>query len=83
MKHTDWQQIEEILASVLELPDDQRLARVEQLCAGSASLRGELVSLLAAHDRAGSFLEVKTQVSSDSVRNQSLVSKQLGPYRLL
>ena len=83
MKHTDWQQIEEILASVLELPDDQRLARVEQLCAGSASLRGELVSLLAAHDRAGSFLEVKTQVSSDSVRNQSLVSKRLGPYRLI
>ena len=83
MKHTDWQQIEEILASVLELPEEQRSARVEQLCAGNASLRSELQSLLAAHDHAGSFLEVKTQISSDSAGTVSLVSKQLGPYRLL
>jgi serine/threonine protein kinase len=46
-------------------------------------LRSEVESLLAAHDRAGSFLEVKTQISSDSARELSLVSKQLGPYRLL
>ena len=83
MKHTDWQQIEPILASVLDQPEDQRLARVEQLCAGNASLRSELQSLLAAHDRAGSFLEVKTQISLDSAETVSLVSKQLGPYRLL
>ena len=83
MKHTDWQQIEPILASVLELSEQQRSARVEQLCAGNASLRSELQSLLAAHDRAGSFLEVKTQISLDSAETVSLVSKQLGPYRLL
>ena len=83
MKQTDWQQIEQILASVLELPDEQRSARVDQLCAGNSSLRNEVLSLLAAHNHAGSFLEMKTQISSDSARDLSLVSKQLGPYRLL
>jgi non-specific serine/threonine protein kinase/serine/threonine-protein kinase len=83
VKQTDWQQIEQILASVLELPEDQRSSRVDQLSSGNANLRSELVSLLAAHDRAGSFLEVETRVSSDSARSLSLASKQLGPYRLL
>src|SRR5215831_4959788 len=83
MKQTDWQQIEEILASVLELPEDQRLARIEQFCAGNSSLRNEVLSLLAAHNHAGSFLEMKTQISSDSAQDLSLISKQLGPYRLL
>jgi len=83
MKQSDWQEIERILEAVLELPEDQRSARVEQLCAGNSSLRSEVVSLLAAHDRAGSFLEVKTQISSESAGDLSLVSKQLGPYRLL
>src|SRR5215831_2359836 len=83
MKQTDWQQIEEILASVLELPEDQRLARIEQFCAGNSSLRNEVLSLLAAHNHAGSFLEMKTQISSDSAQDPTLVSKQLGPYRLL
>jgi hypothetical protein len=83
MKQTDWQEIEPILAFVLELPEEQRPAQIEQLCAGNSSLRNEVLSLLAAHNRAGSFLEMKTQISSDSAQDPSLVSKQLGPYRLL
>jgi serine/threonine protein kinase/uncharacterized protein HemY len=83
MNHTDWQQIEQILTSVLELREDERSARIEQLCAGNPSLRNEVLSLLAAHNDAGSFLEIKTQISTGSALNPSLVSKQLGPYRLL
>src|SRR5215813_11756890 len=83
MKYTDWQQVEPILATVLELPEEQRSARIEQFCAGNSSLRNEVLSLLAAHNHAGSFLEMKTQISSDSAQDPTLVSKQLGPYRLL
>ena len=69
MKYTDWQQIEPILATVLELPEEQRPAQIEQLCAGNSSLRNEVLSLLAAHNRAGSFLEMKTQISSESAQD--------------
>ena len=67
MKQSDWQEIERILGAVLELPEDQRAAQVEQLCVNNSSLRGEVMSLLAAHNRASSFLDVKTQISSDSL----------------
>jgi len=83
MKRTDWQEIEQILASVLEQSEEQRAARVDELCAGNSSLRNEVLSLLAAHHRAGSFMEMKTQIRSDSVPDLLLVNKQLGPYRLL
>lgn len=83
MKHLDWQAVEQVLTVVLELPEEQRHSRVEELCGRNPALRNEVLSLLAAHDSDDSFLGVKTQICSDSNSGFSLAGKQLGPYRLL
>ena len=47
----------EIFASVLELPAEQRQAHLDQACAGDNELKRQVEALLAAHGQAGSFLD--------------------------
>ena len=51
------QQIEELFAAALELGPADRAAFLDARCASQPRLRAELTSLLAAHERAGDFLE--------------------------
>ena len=83
MKHSDWQQIERVLAIILESPEEERRAQIEQLCQNDPEIRTEVESLLTAHSNAASFLDVKTQIDSDSVHSFSLAGRTLGPYLLL
>jgi serine/threonine protein kinase/Tfp pilus assembly protein PilF len=48
----------EVFQDALDLPSDERVAFVEQACGDDASLRQRVDALLAAHDRAGAFLDV-------------------------
>lgn len=49
----------ELFEAALEIPDkDQRSAFLDQACAGNASLRQKVESLLQSHQEAGSFLDV-------------------------
>jgi hypothetical protein len=63
----EWQKIEHVLGSALELPEEQREA---YLARQPAQIRGEVQSLLAAHRRASSFLGTGTdlEASAGSVR---------------
>jgi hypothetical protein len=79
----EWEKIEHVLGSALELPEEQREA---YLARQPAQIRGEVKSLLAAHHRAGSFLGTGTdrQASAATVREFSGIEAgtQLGPYRI-
>src|SRR5215471_8846571 len=83
MSEFDWQSVERVLAEVMDLPPEDRGMRVTELCGDQAELRAEVESLLAAHDRAASFLKLNTQIDSSTLSIFSLQGRQLGPYRLL
>jgi eukaryotic-like serine/threonine-protein kinase len=55
-----------IFADALELPPEERARFVESACGADAALRTQVESLLAAHDRAGSFLAEPTFGSGSS-----------------
>src|SRR5262245_30007733 len=53
-----WNQVDNLLQSVLECPSAERDAFLRRACAGDEHLEREVRSLLAAHDRADAFLVV-------------------------
>ncbi len=57
IKPTQWQQVEEVYHAVLALPLDQRTAYLEQACAGDATLRREVESLLGYDAQAADFIK--------------------------
>ena len=76
-----WQQIEDLYAAYLEQPAAERDAFLDRACAGDASLRAEIDSLLAAEDEAPSFLE--TPFARLPETNGFRPGVQVGPYRIL
>jgi serine/threonine-protein kinase len=83
-----WQEVKKILADAFERPPSERLAYVDQVCAGDQELRREVESLLAPQTAAGSFLEAPAfgaaakplaEIQSES----SLVGRQLGLYKIV
>jgi serine/threonine-protein kinase len=52
-----WKQIDELLEDALEHPPEDRADFLRRACPGDTVLRREVESLLAAHDRAGGFIE--------------------------
>ena len=57
MTGSRWQQVKAVLQAALEQDPDTRAAFVLETCGDDAALRAEVESLLAAHERAGSFAE--------------------------
>jgi non-specific serine/threonine protein kinase/serine/threonine-protein kinase len=80
------------MAAALEQPPDGRDAWLDEACAGDTRLRQEVVSLLAAHARAGTFLEQAAVASTGAAEAVTdavhrvvglPVHAMLGPYRVL
>ncbi len=82
MKHSDWQQTERVLATILESAERERRAQIEQLCGDDPEIRIEIESLLAAYKNASSFMKVKTRISSGAAERFSLAGSGLTPFRL-
>ena len=53
-----WDDVETLFADAMELAPHQRDAVLASRCAGRPELRGEVESLLAAHDESVGFLQV-------------------------
>src|SRR5215831_12951591 len=68
MSSPDWPYVERVLATVIDLPKDERSARIAHLCPNNPSLRAEVESLLAAHESAESFMQTRSLLQSDSFR---------------
>jgi len=55
MDHESWERIKSILSACLEVPEDEREARIESLCGGDlalAGIRGEILSSLGEQEAA-------------------------------
>ncbi len=79
-----WPRVDQLLAEALELPAEERDHFVEGSCGGDVELREEVLGLLAADDRAGSFLEQPAvEPAAEGVGEPPLrQDERIGPYRL-
>ncbi len=57
MKPESWQQLDNLFHSALERVPEGRAAFLDGACAGDDQLRKQVEALLAAHEKAGSFIE--------------------------
>ena len=51
-----WARARDIYAKLMDTPETERLALMQSLCQGETEIESELQGLLAAHEKAGSFL---------------------------
>ncbi|MEM7355181.1 MAG: serine/threonine-protein kinase [Acidobacteriota bacterium] len=83
---TSWQELSAVFQQVFDLPDGERERCLAELCTGNESLRGEVESLLRAHDLAEHFTQTGQAVTVGELGADALdlaPSRQLGPYTLL
>jgi serine/threonine protein kinase len=82
-----WQQIKAALNAALEMTPERRSAYIDEISAKDSELRGELLSLLAAHDQAGdAFLNTPAAgiEQFDKLKGPDpWVGKHIGPYQLI
>ncbi len=76
-----------IFDELIDLPEADRAARLETLCAGDASLRASLEAMLAADDEAGEPLLQIAARASDSLRAEAaqddgILGRQIGVWRI-
>src|SRR5690554_5615337 len=87
MSDPDWAQIKQIVADALERPAETRGAFIAEACRGSASVRAEVESLLAAHDASPGFIETGAEIPSETlaILGAHIVEPgaRIGPYRVL
>jgi len=79
-----WERLAELFNAALSRPPAGRAAFLDASCEGDAALRGEVESLLRAHDRSGEFLErpaadIGPALIEDDVEPLA-AGQQLGPY---
>ena len=77
MTRDDWRKAKEIFAAALEKPAETRDAFVERLCGGDASLRGHVLALLDAHERAERADPAPAAAADEGPGDR------IGPYKLL
>ena len=81
-----WNQIKDIFAAALERDPAERTTYVEQACASDPELRGEVISLLAAHDTAEGFIEQEAAQRvglASAAPKKDWIGRRLGPYRIV
>jgi non-specific serine/threonine protein kinase/serine/threonine-protein kinase len=87
MTPAQWQQVKRLLNEALELGTAERAAFLASMAGDEAALRGELESLLRAHDARPEFLQSPCVVGpADAVEpsdSSAWVGRVLGSYRLL
>jgi serine/threonine protein kinase len=91
MKPEGWQQLDKLFHSALERRAEERAAFLKEVCAGDESLRKQVEGLLAAHEKAGSFIESPAfEVEAEAVareqvsgRANSLAGQTIGHYRVI
>jgi eukaryotic-like serine/threonine-protein kinase len=81
-----WQLVDKLLGEALEYEPNGRAAFLDQVCMGDAALRRKVETLLAAHERAESFIETPAlEVAAQALAQQarSMVGRRLGRYQIL
>ena len=86
-----WKRVDDLLQSVLEVPDSQQEEFLRQACAGDVKLLEEVQSLLSSHRKLSGFLEepalpVGSQFSTQSevgAGDDPLLGQTMSHYRVL
>jgi serine/threonine protein kinase/tetratricopeptide (TPR) repeat protein/TolB-like protein len=79
----NWARTKEIFTLALERKPEERPALLLELCGGDTSLRAEVESLLASHDRADRLLEQFVASPWQRSADVSMIGKPVGDYRVL
>jgi serine/threonine protein kinase/Tol biopolymer transport system component len=85
MKPERWDEVDQILQSVLERAPAEREAYLLEVCAGDEQLRREVLTVLASHEQAGSFMASPALQGSDDIFEDEPKLKQgdlIGLYRI-
>ena len=86
METNRWRQIEDLFQSALDCEPARRAAFLDCACAGDASLREEVESLLASYEK-GSFTEAPAFVEGLNLLEEnderSLAGQNIGPYKVI
>src|SRR2546423_1548103 len=87
MSSERWRQVDGLLQAALDLAPEKRRAFLDKACASDPTLRGEVESLIASYEKAGSFIEqpaieVDAKVIAGS-KKASSVSGSLNQYKIV
>jgi Tol biopolymer transport system component/tRNA A-37 threonylcarbamoyl transferase component Bud32 len=86
MKPERWQHVKELLNEALNRAPADRVAFIDEHCAGDTELRAEVVSLLESHEEADDFMETPV-VNAGNVAPSPAVDRysgmRIGPYRVV
>ncbi len=86
MKPERWRQIDRVFNAAIERKPEERAAFLESACAGDATLRREVESLLASDEKAHTTAALPGAVAAewvDSERGSHVVGQQIGRYLIL
>jgi tetratricopeptide (TPR) repeat protein len=78
-----WARIKSVFQDAMDRDATQRASYLDAECAADAALRGEVESLLAAHEAAGSFIEAAPALELVEAVEDPFLGKRIGPYRIL
>ncbi|MCB1636073.1 MAG: hypothetical protein KDI51_15910, partial [Xanthomonadales bacterium] len=82
MSEPDWPRIWACFHAALEVPAEQRLARVDALEPNDESVRAQVRGLLRAHAASDSFLRTPLAEQLDGPSDEALIGGQIGRYRI-
>ncbi len=82
MNQERWERVEDLLTRAIDLPAARRMAFLRRECAGDGELLGELLSLLAAHEKPApaGFRTVRSILTA--IEEEYHLGRRLGGYRL-
>ena len=87
MDPNDWKHLKQLFNSALEYPPGERGTFLAQACAGNESLRAEVESLLASHDKADTSAVLVGEFSNTAERAlqaaDPMIGCRLGPYQIV
>ena len=87
LNYDAWQKVEAIFQDALDRPADERDSFLEQSCLDDAQLRNEAATLIAAHDKAGDFIEQPALVHDAQIifshTDGNNMGREIGSYRIV
>ena len=83
MKPAEWDQVKELFWAALGRDPGERSAFLRDACGANESLRAEVESLLASHERGDSFTTPPLPRASRQASMDALLGKSVGAYELI
>ena len=85
MQQHEWEKVKEVFSAALELPANEREAFLMESCGADEAVRGEVQSLLAAHEEPKNVLELHNYdlTSQLQTNGNKYVGKRFGAYSIL